>query len=89
MAEMGGLLSFAGARANGEVAPIADIAAEVLTSCWKPREQPVGEMMIVCTRQITPELLVIDHFVSEGEDRRGDCQTEFFCGFQIDYQIEL
>src|SRR5204863_6524148 len=48
-----------------------------------------GERMIVCTRQITPELLVIDHFFSEGEDRRGACQTELFCGFQIDYQIEL
>ena len=81
--------TFAGTQGKGELAPIADIAAEVLTSCWKPREQPVGERMIVCTRQITPELLVIDHFVSEGEDGRGDCQAEFSCGFQIDYQIEL
>jgi hypothetical protein len=41
VAGLGGFQSLVDTRANGEVAPIADIAAKVLTSCWKPRERPV------------------------------------------------
>jgi hypothetical protein len=33
--------TFAARQAVTQIAPMADIAAEALTTCWKPREKPV------------------------------------------------